>query len=62
MDEFKAIVHMHIIQHPHVLFIVKTLLSEEISDSEIVLQGYRILYLNRNRQVWPIGIGIKIFW
>ena len=53
MDEFKGIVDT---QHPHVLCIVKTLLSDDISDSDIALQGYQILYLDRNKH----GGGIHI--
>lgn len=49
MDEFKGIVDT---QHPHVLCIVKTLLSDDISDSDIALQGYQILYLEQKQTWW----------
>jgi len=54
MDEFKGIVDT---QHPHVLCIVNTLLSDDIYDSDIALQGYQILYLDRNKH----GGGIHIW-
>ena len=45
MDELRAFVD---IQQPHIVSILETWLSSEISDNERFLQGYQVLCLDRN--------------
>jgi len=54
MDELRVLVDM---QQPHIVSIVETWLSSEVSDNEIFLQGYQVLRLDRNRH----GGGILMF-
>lgn len=54
MDELRVLVDM---QQPHIVSIVETWLSSEISDNELFLQGYQVLRLDRNRH----GGGILMF-
>jgi len=54
MDELRVLVDT---QQPHIVSIVETWLSSEISDNEIFLQGYQVLRLDRNRH----GGGILMF-
>ena len=54
MDELRALVDL---QQPHIVSIVESWLSGEISDNEIHLQGYQVLRLDRNRH----GGGLLVF-
>ena len=44
-------------QNSHIVCIVETWLSNDISDNEVSLEGYQVIHLDRNRH----GGGILIF-
>ena len=46
IDDLKAAVDT---QHPHIVCIVETWLSSEISDNELAIQDYQVFRLDRNR-------------
>ena len=54
MDKLRALVDT---QNPHIVCIVETCLSNDISDNEVSLEGYQVICLDRNRH----GGGILIF-
>ena len=54
MDKLRALVDS---QNPHIVCIVETWLSNDISDNEVSLEGYQVICLDRNRH----GGGILIF-
>ena len=54
MDKLRALVDT---QNPHIVCIVDTWLSDDISDNEVSLEGYQVILLDRNRH----GGGILIF-
>ena len=54
MDRLRALVDA---QRPHIVCIVETWLSSEISDNELTLEGFQVLRLDRNRH----GGGIIMF-
>ena len=49
MDKLRALVDT---QRPHIVCILETWLSSEISDNELSLEGYQVLHLDRNRHGW----------
>ena len=54
MDKLRALIGT---QNPHIVCIVETWLSNDISDNEISLEGFQVLRLDRNRH----GGGMLIF-